>query len=215
MQKLAILLVGLFLIGGFLVAWIRQSSSSNNLRIVYPVSTISPVPSPTELLTPLPSPSAQASPTIKPTPKPTVKPTPLVQSRSMKITYWRWDENGSPGNGIAYPHSEYPQTIHEVSTGTGTFTDPLSAAARADVFPAGQRLYAPYIKKYLIIEDICGDCGSNHIDIWLESNGKFQAQVDECAGKYTSESEVIEINPPTGRPVNTGFIFNPDTGVCL
>ncbi len=164
-----------------------------------------------------------STPSSLPTPVLTKKPIPTPisnvvaqtkQVRNMKITLWRWDEKGNPGNGIAYPHSDYPQTIHEVSAGTGTYLDPLSAAARKDVFPAGVRLYAPYIQKYLIIEDICGDCGDNHIDIWLNSDGRHMKEVDDCAGKYTKDAEPIELNPPLGRAISTSYLFDPATGIC-
>ncbi len=132
----------------------------------------------------------------------------------MEVTFYRWDEKGNPGNGIAYPHSAYPQTLHEVSSGIGSFSDPLSIATNTSAFPPGARMYAPYIQKYLIVEDICPECDNKQIDIWLNSDGRNQTLGDDCAGKYTRDSEPIEINPPAGRAVSTANLFDPATGTC-
>jgi hypothetical protein len=154
--------------------------------------------------------------TPSPTPVPTATPVPMptVNYQNLKVTFWGWSDNSPPGNGLAYPHSGYPVTIHEVAGGVGSFSDPVSAAARDGRFAAGTRFYAPFIKKYLILEDICSGCQSDHIDIWMNSDGSHKSELDQCEGHFTVESTKIEVNPPAGREVNTAPLFDPSSGRC-
>ena len=164
-----------------------------------------------------PQPTLTFAPT--PTSRPTPKPTPKIQYIQAFVTYYGWPDNGpSPGNGIAFPKSGYAQSLHEVAGGTGTYADPVSFASSANLFKAGTKLYVPYLKKYVIKEDLCGSCGSSprsHIDIWMESVGTHPAELNQCQGDYTKVSTAVEVNPPPGRPVNSTPLFNKATGECL
>jgi len=160
-----------------------------------------------------PEPSRMGTPTLAPT------PTPPIHYIQAFVTYYGWPDNGPPpGNGIAYPQSQYQHTYHEVAGGIGTYQDPVTFASSANLFKIGTKLYVPYLKKYVVKEDLCGSCGSSalpHIDIWMESNESFASELDQCQGAYTRESVAVEVAPPPGRPVNPTPLFNKSTGTCL
>lgn len=82
-------------------------------------------------------------------------------------------------------------------------------------------MYVTYNIKYGILQEICGGCVSNkdirkyHINFWVNSNLSFKNELLQCENKGIRVSEVIEINPPSNRPVNTNPPFNTFSGLCL
>src|SRR5205814_4928603 len=96
------------------------------------------------------------------------------------VTFYGWPDNDPAGNGIAYPK------IHSGASGTGTYADPITFATDPKEWAPGTILYVPYLKRYVIMEDSCGQCitdwksGKYHIDVWLDSNGSFDSQVLAC-----------------------------------
>ncbi len=178
-----------------------------------PIITSSPKPSASPTLLPTASPSA--TPTAQPTVKPSVTPTATpANTLSVFVTYYGWPDNDPAGNAIAYPKSDGYPSIHEGAGGTGTFENPVTFAAKIGRFPVGTKLYVPYIKKYVILEDTCASCTANWIDIWMESDGNYQSKVIACEEYWTKENMIVEVNPPAGREVVTTPLFNKTTGVC-
>ncbi len=133
---------------------------------------------------------------------------PIVNTSSVYITYYGFNDNDPPGRAIAYPKSEYGNAIHNEASGVGTYENPLTFASDPDLYPVGTRLYVPYIKKYVVMEDLCATCSKNyksgrkHIDIWAGGDGSNPDALYECENRWTRESETIEVNPPAGREVS-------------
>ncbi|WP_437601771.1 hypothetical protein WMF28_09255 [Sorangium sp. So ce590] len=134
---------------------------------------------------------------------------PAVAASWFKVTFYGWPDNDPPGNGIANP------VLHQGAGGIGTSDDPITVAVRQGRFRPGTRMYLPSLRKYLIVEDICASCGSEQIDIWMESDERFRDQVIACEEAWTPEGTVeVEIDPPPGRPVSTTPFFDKDRGRC-
>lgn len=167
------------------------------------------------------TPTTTASPTIttKPTVLPTSTATPTATATSttnatMYITYYGWPDNDPAGNAIAYPKSDGYPVIHEGAGGTGTYDNPVTFAAKIGRFPIGTKIYVPYIKKYVILEDTCASCTTNWIDIWIEGNGQYNDKVISCEEYWTKNNVPVEINPSPNREVSTSPLFDSSTGVC-
>lgn len=166
-----------------------------------------------------PTPTKTSVPTVKPISTNTPIPTQSGQSSAntnltVYVTYYGWPDNDPAGNAIAYPKSDGYPVIHEGAGGTGTFENPVTFAAKVGKFPIGTKIYVPYIKKYVILEDTCASCTGNWIDIWMESDGNNQNKVIACEEHWTKESIPVEVNPPTGREVSTTPLFDKTNGVC-
>jgi 3D (Asp-Asp-Asp) domain-containing protein len=138
------------------------------------------------------------------------------------VTFYTWLDNDPPGPAIAYPHSRHPGTVHEVAGGTGTYADPITIASDPTEWAVGTRMYAPFLGKYLVMEDQCEQCmhdwrqfRKHHIDIWMNSNSASGAAVQACARHWTRELTAIEINPPRDRPVDARPLFDTVSRTCL
>lgn len=63
---------------------------------------------------------------------------------------------------MVYPLSPYPYAISTLLTdwltGTGSHSNPLTAASAPGEFDQCEILYIPYLRKYVIIEDTCAKC---------------------------------------------------------
>ena len=131
---------------------------------------------------------------------------------SLYITYYGFNDNDPPGTAIAYPKSEFPNAIHDEASGNGTFENPLTFASDPNLYPVGTRIYVPYIKKYIVMEDLCATCvknyknGRKHIDIWAGGDGSNEKELYECENDWTRESESIEVNPPNNREVDLSLL---------
>jgi 3D (Asp-Asp-Asp) domain-containing protein len=139
----------------------------------------------------------------------------------MEATFYGWDDNSPPGNAIAYPKSAGYPTVHDAAGGTGTYADPITFATDPTELPPGTILYAPFIQKYLVMEDSCGQCetdwasGQWHIDIWMNSNGTEQASsLFACEDTWTQSSTPILMSPAPGLTVSTTPLFDPSTNTC-
>ncbi len=133
-------------------------------------------------------------------------------------TYW---DNTPPGSSeISNP------IIHQVAGGTGTFSDPITVAVghsisgRTDTldYPAGTKFYMPYLRKYFIVEDTCGDgntpqngpCHTGYqghpwLDLWLDGSQGTRSSADDCASDVTDLHTIIE-NPASNYVVVSGPI---------
>lgn len=157
--------------------------------------------------TPFPSPTKEA----EIIPSPTPEPKNIIKTL---ITFYGWPDNDPPGFGIAYPAPHYPESLHSHASGTGTFDDPITFASDPDEWAIGTKLYVPYIKKYIIMEDWCSTCVENwqdskyHLDIWMESNEDTdESSLKKCQAFWTRRIASIETNPPPNRPVSKTPFF--------
>jgi 3D (Asp-Asp-Asp) domain-containing protein len=141
---------------------------------------------------------------------------------TMEVTFYGWADNSPPGNAIAYPANAGQPTIHNAAGGTGTYADPITFATAPTEFSPGARLYVPFIEKYVVMEDSCGQCTTDwtnsrkyHIDLWMNSNGTESANaLMNCEGSWTRTQTNVEINPPPTRVVTTPPLFDPPTNMC-
>ena len=136
------------------------------------------------------------------------------------VTGYTYYDNTPPGSAaISHP------VIHTRAGGVGTYDDPItvavghSMATGRDVldYAAGTRFYMPYLKRYFIVEDTCGDGarpenGPCHIhpdnvaawlDIWVDGKGGSEDSATACAEAITSNRSVI-LNPGRDQPVLPG-----------
>jgi len=127
--------------------------------------------------------------------------------------------------------------LHDKAGGTGTYADPItvavghSMATGKDVldYPAGTRFYLPYVRRYFIVEDTCGD-GSTPQNVpchnlataqkgattWIDlyvggGSGDNKSAVTACAETITALHQLI-INPASNYPVVVGPLFQ--SGQC-
>jgi len=134
--------------------------------------------------------------------------------------YSYWDNTPRGSAQIARP------VIHRSAGGVGTYDDPVTLAVghvkrggRSIMdYPAGTRFYIERLRKYAIVEDLCGDgprpqegpCHSGHkghdwIDIYVGGRGYDETSVDACMRHITGIQPVI-LNPRPGYPVFPGEI---------
>jgi hypothetical protein len=140
------------------------------------------------------------------------------------MTFYGWPDNDPPGNAIAYPHSQFPSAIHESAGGTGTYVDPITMASDPAEWPVGTKMYVPFLRKYVVMEDLCAQCVTDwqqahiyHIDVWMNSNatsGQGPA-LRQCQNSWTQNAAVTEVNPPPDRMVDLRPLFDPATNTCL
>lgn len=177
------------------------------------------------------TPRDPASPKPTPTtqrPAPTPKPAPVGERviRDAYLTGYSWYDNTPPGSSaIAYPKSDGNPTVHEKAGGTGTYKDPITLAvgwhrSNGPVWPAGRRFYLPFLHKYVMVEDACGDNAQNGpcyqldqadngastwLDVWVGGQGKAQSVSDSCMSRITKLHTVV-YRPAQSYPVNPGDI---------
>lgn len=132
--------------------------------------------------------------------------------------YSYWD-NTPPGSAaISKP------VIHRRAGGRGTYTDPITLAVGHSIigrrqtldYPAGTKFYLKNLRKYAIVEDVCGDgnrpqngpchTGKNGypwIDIYVDGSKSPSRNATQCAYNITSFQTVI-MNPRSDYPVVIG-----------
>ncbi|CUH88558.1 hypothetical protein PH5382_02494 [Phaeobacter sp. CECT 5382] len=154
------------------------------------------------------------------------KPEPSEQSMNVYLTgYSYWDNTPRGSAQIARP------VIHRSAGGTGTYDDPVTLAVghiktgtRSVMdYPAGTRFYIEKLRKYAIVEDLCGDgntpqygpCHSGYqghdwLDIYVGGRSVGEAHSDRCMYSITGIQNVI-LNPQRGYEVHPGEI---STSTC-
>jgi hypothetical protein len=188
-----------------------------------PQPTPIPKPGTTTTTTPKPTPT----PTPIPTPQPTPTPAPVGNSNEKSFTayitaYTYWDNTPPGSSDISNP------IIHQKAGGTGTFADPITLAVGHDMhtgsdvldYPAGTKFYLPYLKKYFIAEDTCGDgnhpengpCHSGYqghpwLDLWIDGANGTSASTNRCAEDLTELHTIIQ-NPASNYAVVVGSVYN-------
>ncbi len=142
--------------------------------------------------------------------------TVATETIDMQVTFYGWPDNDPPSANIALPG------IHQSAGGVGTFEDPVTFATDPNEFPAGTKVYIPFLKKYGVMEDTCAQCISDwssgqkyHIDIWMTSDTNSGDSVIQCENQWTKETTAVEVNPPAGREVFSGNVFDPQSKTCL
>jgi len=148
-------------------------------------------------------------------------------TRNFLVTLYGWPDNSPPGNAIAYPENEGYPTIHNVASGTGTYSDPITYATDQAELPVGTIVYYAYLHRYFIMEDDCTECdedwtgqgpdggpGLYHIDLWINGEGGNSNDVINCEDNLTQNSEAVIIDPPSNEPVDTTPLFNSSDNSC-
>lgn len=202
-------------------AIMARHNEVSNTPTPTPVPTVPPVvvpPAPTPIpptppVTPVPTPT----PTPLPTPPPVVNTEKVSQMYTTGYSFW---DNTPPGTAdISNP------VIHSKAGGTGTFTDPITVAVGHSItngkdtldYPKGTKFYAPFLRKYFIVEDSCGDgnspqngpChtgyqGKPWIDFYVD--GQLNKSVsNSCMNAITGVHTIIT-NPSANHPVVAGVI---------
>jgi hypothetical protein len=134
--------------------------------------------------------------------------------------YSYWD-NTPPGSaGISHP------VVHEEAGGTGTYADPVTVAVGHTItgdrdvldWPAGTRFYVPSLRRYLVVEDTCGDgprpqdgpChaaypsgASTWLDVWVGGADAPRSWSDACMRAITQVTRVL-VDPAPGHRVSAG-----------
>jgi hypothetical protein len=134
--------------------------------------------------------------------------------------YSYWD-NTPPGSAaIAYP------VVHRTAGGTGTYQDPITLAVghridgqrRSIDYPVGTRFYLENLRKYAIVEDLCGDGGRPQdgpchagyqgrpwLDIYVDGARSARSASNTCMNKLTQFHTVVQ-NPAPDYPVVAGAL---------
>lgn len=171
------------------------------------------------------------TPTPTPAPEPTPTPAPApdeIRFNAYVTAYTYWD-NTPPGSAdIALP------VIHSKAGGTGTYQDPITLAVGHVItggkstpdFPAGTIFYMPYLQRYFIVEDVCGDgnkpqngpCHTGYpsnakawLDIWIDGQSGNRSSSNKCAEAITEVHAVIQ-NPSANYKVTQGSVYT--NGAC-
>ena len=143
------------------------------------------------------------------------------QKFSVYLTGYSYWDNTPPGSAaIAKP------VIRDRAGGSGTYHDPITiavghsfATGRQELdFPAGTRFYFPALRRYAIVEDVCGDgptpqYGPCHIgrnglpwvDIYVDGRRAGQGAANACMRQITGVHQVI-VAPPQDYPVVVGAL---------
>jgi hypothetical protein len=136
--------------------------------------------------------------------------------------YSYWD-NTPPGSAaISKP------VIHNRAGGVGTYNNPITIAVGHVIegrrqtldFKPGTRFYIERLRKYAIVEDVCGDghrpqdgpCHTGYqgrpwLDIYIGGERANASITTQCARSITAFQHVI-INPRRDYPVHRGAIVD-------
>ena len=140
--------------------------------------------------------------------------------------YSFWD-NTPPGSAaIARP------VIHRSAAGVGTYQDPITIAvgyrlvggtAKLD-YPAGTRFYIPNLRRYVIVEDICGNGPQPHLtgchrgkngapwlDVYVDGRRAGAGAANACMYAITGMQTFI-MHPRKDYPVFAGALTESGCG---
>lgn len=132
-------------------------------------------------------------------------------------TGYSYFDNTPPGTAIlAFAKKDGAPTLHDEAGGIGTYEDPITLAVGHSItegvstpdFPPGTRFYIPNVRRYFIVEDVCGDgdrpqdgpChkgspkGTNvWVDLWIGGHDGTKQKTDACMSKLTDTNGVMHI----------------------
>lgn len=146
--------------------------------------------------------------------------------------YGWWDNTPRGSSEISNP------VLHEAAGGTGTWANPVTVAVGHSIIngkdildiPEGTRLYVPNLRKYLIVEDTCGDgprpqtvgCHDRRdapkgatvwVDIWVGGSAKVTHRAsDACESAMTDANGALHeliVNPAANLRVVAGDVLQP------
>ena len=151
-----------------------------------------------------------------------------TQTMNVKVTFYGFPDNddgfGNFGTNVIAYHEVWQGQSRPtnsngdpIASGTGTFANPITVAAAAgnSLLPPGTLVYVTGLKKYLLVEDSCGNCTSDWIDVWMESNaGSDPNAVMQCENNWTRDPKEIQIDPPSGLVVDTTPFFDTIRNQC-
>lgn len=128
------------------------------------------------------------------------------------VTGYSWWDNTPPGSSrISQP------VIHKTAGGAGTYSDPITLAVGHTItadgedvldYPPGTRMYIPNLRRYVIVEDTCGDgpnpqdraCHIGHdtrrgwvpwIDVYVDGKDASKDKSDACMNKIMGVTRVV------------------------
>jgi hypothetical protein len=126
------------------------------------------------------------------------------------------DNDPAWSKAIAYSSDWDSRTIHREGGGIGTYEDPVTLAAQVGDYAPGTRFYVPHVDRYFMLEDTCASCGDKPewVDLFIGGEvGDDEAKLDSCMASLTGTYS-FEVNPPPGRHVVAGPLFNSATDTC-
>jgi hypothetical protein len=222
-----ILVGGVVLLVAAIVAGIAANSPGLPTAVVIlPSATVSAQP---------PLSATTSAPAIDPTASPTTPTTTTSRAAASGtairayITGYSYFDNTPPGSAaVSNP------VLHKQAGGTGAYADPITVAVGhvitggKDVldWKAGTRFYVPNIRRYLIVEDTCGDgptpqdgpchtgyprSASTWLDVWAGGEGGSRSGANSCLNQITGVWDVI-VNPSASYAVTPGSVYS--SGGC-
>jgi hypothetical protein len=141
------------------------------------------------------------------------------------LTGYSYYDNTPPGSAtIAYPNAQ-----HKVAGGTGSYANPITVAVgwhrrNGPLWAPGSRFYIPFLRKYVRVEDQCGDhaqygpCyqlgqadrgATTWLDVWVDGRGYTRRDSERCMNTITRIHTVV-YRPRADYRVHKGSI----TGAC-
>jgi len=142
------------------------------------------------------------------------------KTTTMYVTSYGFDDNSPPSDQIAYPKDDGYPTVHNFAyEGSGAYNDPITMASYKAEIPIGTFIYVPFLRKYFVMEDLCGECEKNwqngqyHVDLWQGPDEESNEQaLEDCENKITRSATPVIINPAQNLPVETTHLFT--NGQC-
>ncbi len=160
--------------------------------------------------------------------------------KTVYVTGYSWYDNTPPGSGaIAFPKDDGYLTKHNTAAGTGTYDNPITVAvgwhsdgrlgsAEFLIDRPGRRFYSPWLDKYFMVEDLCGDqdppesgpCWRDYpsnatvwVDFWVDGRAHDPSVSEACMDRITDvyDGQGIIYRPGRGYPVREGSL----TQACL
>lgn len=140
-------------------------------------------------------------------------PAPSAPAEEARLSAWVtgytfWD-NTPPGSAvIARP------VLHDEAGGTGTWDDPVTLAVgftgETWHYLPGTRVYLPELRKYAVVEDLCGSCGKGydglpHVDLYIGGAEISAGDADACARAITAVQDIL-LHPAPDYPVHPGEV---------
>ncbi|MGB8623482.1 MAG: hypothetical protein WCD16_11735 [Paracoccaceae bacterium] len=135
------------------------------------------------------------------------------------ITGYSYWDNTPPGSAaISKP------VVHRKAGGAGTYDDPVTIAVGHRIeggrqtldYPAGTRIYLEKVRKYAIVEDVCGDgnrpqdgpCHTGYkghpwLDLYVDGSRVDARTATACTYRITALQTIV-IDPQPGYQVNPG-----------
>lgn len=136
--------------------------------------------------------------------------------------YSYWDNTPPQSAAIARP------VLHDEAGGAGTYEDPVTLAvghryvdqAFVPDYPPGTRFYFPMLRKYAVVEDLCGDgfepqlgpCHIGHnghpwLDLYIGGVGHDAARADACTRSITGIQPAM-MHPRPFYPTQAGPVMD-------